>query len=152
MDLCNVHFTIGEKQILKKHTCVEQHAFWDDPLVFLTPERRPKHGTTGPILGAHFFELGPPLFTRKQRIPARSSAEAELGAAALGASESKGIVSLLRDLGSETRPVSAIDSKATEHIFHRQGIGRLKHIDVAFLWMQDEIRSKLWGPNCSAKQ
>ena len=32
--------------------------------------------------------------------------------------------------------------KATEHILHRQGIGKLKHIDVAYLWVQDQIRSQ----------
>ena len=40
------------------------------------------------------------------------------------------------------KPVLAIDAKATEHILHRHGIGKLKHIDVACLWMQDEVRSK----------
>ena len=80
--------------------------------------------------------------TRQQKIIARSRAEAELYAAALGASESKGILSLLRGLGYEMMPVSAIDAKATEHILHRQGNGKLKHIDVAHLWMQDEIRSQ----------
>ena len=40
------------------------------------------------------------------------------------------------------KPVLAIDAKATEHILHRQGIGKLKHIDVAYLWVQDEIRSQ----------
>ena len=49
---------------------------------------------------------------------------------------------LLKDLGCEMKRVLAIDAKATEHIFHRQGIGKLKRIDVAYLWMQDEIRSK----------
>ena len=63
-------------------------------------------------------------------------------AAALEASESKGIMSLLRDLRYEMEPLLAIDAKATEHILHRQGIGKLKHIDVAYLCMQDEIRSK----------
>ena len=38
-------------------------------------------------------------------------------AAALGASESKGIVSLLEDMGYEMKPVLAVDAKATEHIF-----------------------------------
>ena len=36
----------------------------------------------------------------------------------------------------------AIDAKATEHILHRQGIGKLKHKDVAHLGVQDEIRSQ----------
>ena len=30
------------------------------------------------------------------------------------------------------KPVLAIDVKAAEHILHKQGIGRLKHIDVAY--------------------
>ena len=46
------------------------------------------------------------------------------------------------DWGFEVKPVLAIDAKATEHILHRQGIGKLKHIDVAYLWVQDEIRSQ----------
>ena len=46
------------------------------------------------------------------------------------------------DLGFAVKPVLAIDAKATEHTLHRQGIGKLKHIDVAYLWVQDEIRSK----------
>ena len=49
---------------------------------------------------------------------------------------------MLRDLGYEKKPVLAIDAKATEHILHRQGIGKLKHIDVAYLWIQDEVRSQ----------
>ena len=88
------------------------------------------------MLGEHALKA----YTRKQKIIARSSAEAELYAAALGASESKGIVSLLRDLGYEKKPVLAIDAKATEHILHRQGIGKLKHLDVAYLWIPDEVR------------
>ena len=47
----------------------------------------------------------------------------------------------MKDLGYEKRPVLAIDAKATEHILHRQGIGKLKHTDVAYLWIQDEVRS-----------
>ena len=88
--------------------------------------------------GAHALKA----YTRKQKIIARSSAEAELYAAALEASELKGIISLMRDLGYEKKPVLAFDAKATEHILHRQGIGKLKHIDVAYLWIQDEVRSR----------
>ena len=90
------------------------------------------------LLGNHALRA----YTRKQKTIAKSSAEAELCAAALGASESKDIVSLLNDLDYEMKPVLAIDSRATEHILHRQGIGKLKHIDAAYLWIRDEIRSK----------
>ena len=36
----------------------------------------------------------------------------------------------------------AIDAKATEHILHKQGIGKLKHKDVPYLWVQNGIRSQ----------
>ena len=49
---------------------------------------------------------------------------------------------MMCELGAEVKPVLAIDAKATEHILHRQGIGKLQHIDVAYLWVQDEIRSQ----------
>ena len=78
----------------------------------------------------------------EMRVITNSKHEAELYAAALGASELKGIISLMKDLGYEKRPVLAIDAKATEHILHRQGLGKLKHIDVAYLWIQDEVRSR----------
>ena len=56
------------------------------------------HGLT--MFGRHTLKA----YTRKQKIIAISSAEAELYAAALGASESTGIVSLLKDLGFEMKP------------------------------------------------
>ena len=71
-----------------------------------------KSSSTGVILlGSHAQKA----YTRKHKIIVRGTAEAELHAAALGASESKGIVSLLKDLGFEVKPVLAIDAKVTEH-------------------------------------
>ena len=69
------------------------------------------------MLGRHTLKA----YTRKQKVIAKSSAEAELYAAALGASEAKGVQSMMFDLGFEVKPVLAIDAKATEHILHRQG-------------------------------
>ena len=71
--------------------------------------------------------------TRKKKIIARGSTEAELNAAALGASESRGVQSMMCDLGFAVKPVLIIGAKATEHILHRHGIGKMKHIDVAHL-------------------
>ena len=51
-------------------------------------------------------------------------------------------MSLLKDLGYEMKAVAVIDAKAPEQILHRQGICRLKHTDVAHLWLHDEIRSR----------
>ena len=61
-------------------------------------------------------------YTRKQKIIARSSAEAELyAAAALVASEANGVESMMLDLGFAVKPVLTIDAKATEHILRRHG-------------------------------
>ena len=49
---------------------------------------------------------------------------------------------MMCDLGIAVKPVLAIDAKAIEHNLHRQGIGKLKQIDVAYLYPQDEIRSQ----------
>ena len=62
------------------------------------------------LLGNHTLKA----YTRKQKIIAKSSAEAELFAAALGASGLKVVVSLLEDRGYELKPVLTIDAKATE--------------------------------------
>ena len=39
------------------------------------------------------------------------------------------------------KPVLVDDAKAKEHILHRHGIDRMQHIDVAHLWLQDEVKS-----------
>ena len=49
-------------------------------------------------MGRHLFKKKK-TYTRKQKIIARSSAEAELYAAALGASGAKGVQSMMCDLG-----------------------------------------------------
>ena len=84
------------------------------------------------MLGGHTMKA----YTRKQKVIAKSSAEAELYAAALGASEAKGVQSMMCDLGFAVKPVLNIDAKATERILHRQGIGKPKHMDLAYLWVR----------------
>ena len=48
----------------------------------------------------------------------------------------------MRDSGFAVKPVLSIDAKATEHILHRQGVGKLTHIDVAYLWVQTKSDRK----------
>ena len=49
---------------------------------------------------------------------------------------------MMCDLGFAVKPVLAIDTKANEDILRRRGIGKLKHIDVAYPWVQHETRSQ----------
>ena len=73
-------------------------------------ETRKSSSAGAVMLGEHAFKS----YRRMQKVIAGSSAEAVLHAAALGASGSQGIVSLLRDLVYERKPVLAIDAKDTE--------------------------------------
>ena len=70
----------------------------------------------------------------------------------LGAAEAKSVESMMSDLGFVVKPVWIIDAKATEHILHRQGIGKMKHIDVAHLRLQDDVTSKRISRTSGAQQ
>ena len=50
----------------------------------------------------------------------------------------------------ELKPVLAIVAKATEHILHRQGIGKLKHIDVEYF--MDSGRHPIQEAACAKSQ
>ena len=91
-----------------------------------------KSSSAGIVMVGRYMLKG---HTRKQQLIARSSIEAELYAAVLGASDAKGMVSLLRDLGHAMTPTLVIDAKATGHVLHRQNTRRMKHIEVAHLWL-----------------
>ena len=88
-------------QVFKYEKAVEEITMFTDSDWAGCKETR-KSSSAGVVMsGAHALKA----YTRKQKIIARSSAEAELYAAALGASELKGIISLMRDLGHEKKPV-----------------------------------------------
>ena len=109
-------------QVFKYEKTAEEVTMFTDSDWVGCKETRKSSSAVVAMSGAHALKA----YTRKQKIIARSSAEAELYAAAFGASELKGIISLMRDLGYEKKPVLAIDAKAIEHILHRQGIGKLQ--------------------------
>ena len=71
-----------------------------------------------------------------------SSSEDERGEVVRGFSEALGIQSVARDLGVELRPEVHADSSAAIGICRRSGIGKVRHLAVAQLWVQDLVRSK----------
>ena len=70
-----------------------------------------------------------------------SRVEAELGAVGRGFSEALGIPSDARDLGVELHREVHADSSAAIGICRRSGIGKVRHLAVAQLWVQDLVRS-----------
>ena len=68
---------------------------------------------------------------------ALSSAEAELIAMSKAAAETIGIIHMVRDLGSRLKGVVYADSSAALAVADRKGSGKLRHINLRVLWLQE---------------
>ena len=71
---------------------------------------------------------------------ALSTGEAELGATVRGAAEAEGIVSILGDFHIEAKVVLKSDAAAAIGITQRVGLGRVRHLAVSDLWIQQRIK------------
>ena len=70
-----------------------------------------------------------------------SSGEAELHGVVKAGANGMGMVSLLFDLGVKLYLVIWTDSTATQGICGRQGLGKIRHLDVQDLWIQQRLRN-----------
>ena len=70
-----------------------------------------------------------------------SSGEAELHGVVRAAANGLGYLSLLSDLGIRTRLRIWTDSSASRGMCARQGLGKVRHLDVQELWIQQRIRN-----------
>ena len=87
------------------------------------------------MVGSHCVKT----WSKTQAIIAKSSAESELYAVVRGACEGLGIVSLMKDFGKEAKIRLHIDSSAAKGILERQGLHKVRHLDVDMLWMQGHV-------------
>ena len=76
-----------------------------------------------------------------QHVIALSVGEAEYYAIVKGSAESVGVQSLLRGLGIDAQIYVHTDSSTAKSIASRSGLGKVRHIDVNELWVQDKVRS-----------
>ena len=77
-----------------------------------------------------------------QAVIALSSGEAEYYAALKGASQALGFQSMLRDIGLHTTVTPLSDSSAARGIIHRAGLGKLRHLETGYLWLQAAVAKK----------
>ncbi len=82
---------------------------------------------------------------------ATSSGEAEFYALTKAAAEGLGMQAVARDLGVESTVRVWVDSSAAKAMASRTGLGRTRHVEVRFLWVQEALKSKrldirkVWG-------
>ena len=70
-----------------------------------------------------------------------SSGEAEFYAAIKGGAEGIGVRSLLADLGQEVKVEIHQDSTAAKGVASRLGVGKVKQLQVGWLWIHEAVRN-----------
>ena len=92
------------------------------------------------MLGGHVIKS----WATNQAVLALSSGEAEYYGIVKAASVALGIRSLAADMGVEYEKPIAIksDASAAIGISNRIGVGKIRHIEVTQLWVQDKVASK----------
>ena len=77
-----------------------------------------------------------------QTTIALSSAEAEFYALTAGAAYSLGVQSFFRDWGTEVELTCHSDSSSGLGFASRRGLGRIRHVETRYLWLQERVASK----------
>ena len=77
-----------------------------------------------------------------QRVIALSSGEAEYYGMVRGGAEGLGTRSILEDMGIYMKIKLSEDSTAAKGIADRTGLGKVRHIEVNQLWIQEKVRNK----------
>ena len=80
-------------------------------------------------------------WSKTQATIALSSGEAELGAVVKGATEALGMQAFLKDLGHDVKLHITSDATAAIGMVKREGLGRVRHLATADLWVQQRVRS-----------
>ena len=98
-------------------------------------DRKTRKSVSGGVLtiGGHVVKT----WSKGQSLTALSSAEAELTGISKGAAQGLGLQTIANDLGI----LSVLtDATAAIGICRRRGLGKVRHLATADLWMQDRIR------------
>ena len=74
-----------------------------------------------------------------QKVVALSSGEAEYHGVIRGASVSAGMKGMFSDLGAGVELVLYMDASAAIGIAKRRGLGKIRHIEVSQLWLQEKV-------------
>ena len=103
-------------------------------------DRLQRKSTSGGVvrLGEHCIKM----WSSTQKSIALSSGEAEFYALVKGGSIGIGIGSMLSDLGIvvDSRLHISTDSSAAKGICNRRGLGKIRHIDIHMLWIQERVQ------------
>jgi hypothetical protein len=84
--------------------------------------------------------VGAKHWSRTQKARTLSSGEAEYYAMVTGCAEGLGLQSLAEDLGWRVEVRIWTDSSAAKAVASRRGLGKLRHVELKWLWVQDMVK------------
>ncbi len=87
------------------------------------------------MFGSHAVKA----WSTTQQVVALSSGEAEYYSMVRGGSMGLGIRAMANDLGMSIGVNVKTDASAAKGIASRKGFGKVRHIDVIQLWLQDKV-------------
>ena len=82
-------------------------------------------------------------WSKTQAVIAKSSAESELYGVVRSACEGLGIKTLCKYMGADMGIRLELDATAAKGLLDRQGIAKVRHIDVNCLWLQEQCAKKI---------
>ena len=130
----------GERETVDPSFGIRGHEFRSDSFLGLRlgwRQKTRKSSSAGVALVGHLLDANTRKHCRSRTV-----------CSSIGSVRSEGVQSMVWDLGFAVKPVFIIDAKATEHILHRHGSGKRQNetqIDVAHLWLRDEVKSNRLG-------
>ena len=87
------------------------------------------------VVGTHLIKT----YSKTQATIAKSSAESELYGIVRATCEGLGMITLLEDFGAEYSVRLHMDATAAQGVIDRQGISKIRHLDVNVLWLQEQL-------------
>ena len=98
--------------------------------------RRTRKSTSGGVimLGSHILKT----WSKTQAVIAKSSGEAELFGVVRGSTEGLGVITLGADMGMTLGARVHVDANAAKGIVEREGLGKVRHVEVDVLWLQEQ--------------
>ena len=90
------------------------------------------------MIGSHWIKS----WSKSQSTIALSSAESELYACIKASCEGLGMISMMNDFGVTMKGEIRSDASAALGIIARNGLGKMRHLDTSYLWIQEVSAEK----------
>jgi hypothetical protein len=87
------------------------------------------------MVGSHLIKT----WSKTQATIAKSSAESELYGIVRATCETLGLITLIEDLGGTASARLHMDATAARGIVDREGVSKVRHLDVNILWLQEQL-------------